>query len=145
MRTLILTVLFLAYPAFADFDEDLAAADAYLEAEDYKKAFKAFRSLAKKGDHYSQYRVSQLYADGKGVRGDMLDAYAWSVLAAESGGKAEILHSETLLADVEDQADARKEADKLLKKYGKMALEEKAARDLARGSGSCTGSRMGCR
>jgi TPR repeat protein len=90
-----------------------------------------------------------MYLAGQGVKADALDAYAWSVLAAESGLDKSMALSEALLADIADKSKAEREAGKLLDKYGKAALQEKAdqmaARENGRRSGSCTGSRLTCR
>ena len=117
-------------------------------ANDFKKAYKMYYKLAKAGDHYSQDRVSQMYASGEGKTADLAEAYAWSVLAAESGSKDLRNHSDTLLEQNSDKAAAEKRAAKLMKKYGDTALEKKAANrarnDRGKSSGSCTGSRMRC-
>ena len=78
----------------------------------------------------------------------MAEAYAWSVLAAESGSKDLQNHSDALLEQNSDKADAEKRATKLMKKYGDAALEKKAANrakhDRGKSSGTCTGSRLRC-
>ena len=123
-------------------------AEKYYTANDFKKAYKMYYKLAKAGDHYSQDRVSQMYATGEGKTADLAEAYAWSVLAAESGSKDSRNYSDTLLEQNSDKAGAEKRATKLMKKYGDAALEKKAAnrarRDKGKSSGTCTGSRLGC-
>jgi len=124
-------------------------ADQYYQQGNYKKAFKGYFKLAKIGDHYSQYKVSNMYANGEGKKLDLEYAYAWSALAAESGQEELIQISEELLRRNDDQTGARKKAEKLNGKYGKQALEEKAEliakRDSGRRAGSCTGSRLTCK
>ncbi len=126
-----------------------AEADQYYAAGNYKKAFKGYFKLAKIGDHYSQYWVANMYANGEGKRADLENAYAWSVLAAESGRQKLVRNSEELFSRNVDKDGARKKAEKLKRKYGKQALEEKAKliakRDAGRRAGSCTGSRLTCR
>jgi TPR repeat protein len=123
-------------------------AEKYYTANDFKKAYKMYYKLAKVGDHYSQDRVSQMYANGEGKTTDLAEAYAWSVLAAESGSKDLRNHSDTLLEQNSNKVDAEKRATKLMKKYGEVALEKKAAnrarKEKGKSSGTCTGSRLYC-
>ena len=125
-----------------------AKADQYYQNHDYKKAYKFYLRLAKTGDQFSQDRISQMYAGGKGTSVDLYEAYAWSVLAAEGGALDMVDRSSELLQRVEDEAKAEKKATKLQSQYGKKALREKAERKersrLARASGNCTGSILGC-
>ena len=126
-----------------------AEADQYYAAQNYKKAYKGYFKLAKLGDHYSQDRVSQMYANGEGKKVDLTEAYAWSVLASESGTDEFAGRRDTLLEQTEDKAAAQKKADKLMGKYGEAALKKKAESKerLRRNtkSGGCTGSRLDCR
>jgi len=128
--------------------ENQLKADQYYQQGDFKKAHKAYLKLAKKGDHYSQDRVSQMYSKGEGKSVDLTQAYAWSVLAAESGEEQLLSNSDSLLQRTDDPAKAQKSAAKLKKKYGKQALEKKAAvmaaREKQRKSGSCTGTHLAC-
>ena len=125
-----------------------ADAAKYYEENNYKKAYKIYFKLAKIGDHYSQNKLSQMYVDGKGKDVDLTEAYAWSVLAAESGVKGIIAKSDKLLQQTQDKAEAEKRASKLLKKYGKDALlakaEKKEMMKYNHKSGGCTGSKLGC-
>jgi len=125
-----------------------AEADQYYAQGNYKKAFKGYFKLAKIGDHYSQYWVANMYANGEGKRADLEYAYAWSTLAAESGREKLVRHSEELLERNTDKQAALKKAGKLKRKYGKQALEDRAdliaKREAGRRFGSCTGSRLTC-
>jgi TPR repeat protein len=107
-----------------------------------------YYKLAKAGDHYSQDRVSQMCVKGEGQTVDLTKAYAWSVLAAESGSQDLLDHSASLLEKNSDKAAAEKSAEKLKKKYGEVALEKKAAyrarTEEGKSSGTCTGSRLRC-
>ena len=141
----------MAQGAMADLEQDRAKADAYLAEEDFKKAFKQYRELAREGDHDSQYMVAEMYATGTGTKKDMYDAYAWSTLAAQSGLDASQTYSDDLLAQIDNKEKAKKAALKLDSKYGKEALQAKADRyamTSSRGSGqragACTGSRLSC-
>ena len=123
-------------------------ADQNYAAGDFKKAYKGYLKVAKIGDHYSQYWVAKMYAEGEGKSEDLETAYAWSALAAEDGNEKLVKYSEGLLDRNTDKAGAHKKAEKLNKKYGKQALEDKAEaiarRDQGRRAGSCTGSRLTC-
>ena len=135
----------MAKKELADFHAE--AAEYYAEGN-FKKAYKTYFKLAKIGDHKSQYWVAQMYARGEYKEIDLEEAYAWSYLAAESGNDVAIDKSATLLESNTDKAAAQKRADKLMKKYGKEAQEERAAKiakqDAGRRSGACVGSRLTC-
>jgi TPR repeat protein len=123
-------------------------AEKFYTENDYKKAYKMYYKLAKSGDHYSQDRVSQMYVKGEGRSVDLTKAYTWSVLAAENGSRNLLDQSAALLEKISDKAAAEKSAEKLMKRYGEVALEKKAANrarnEKGKNSGSCTGSRMRC-
>ena len=135
--------------AFAkETQEYLAEADQYYLEKNYKQAYKIYYKLAKTGDHYSQDQVSTMYVKGEGKSIDLNEAYAWSVLAAESGEDEMVDKSDLLLQQTSDKARAEKKAAKLKKKYGKVALGERAKKleriKLNNTMGGCTGSRIGC-
>jgi TPR repeat protein len=131
-----------------ELEEYQAEAAQFYEAGDYKKAYKAYYKLAKVGDHKSQYWVAVMYALGEGKKVSLKDAYGWSALAAESGNEKAISKSQELLKLNGDPVAAQKRADKLMKKYGNDAQEERARmvakRESGRRSGACTGSRLTC-
>ena len=126
-----------------------AKADRYYQQGIFNKAYKNYLKLAKKGDHYSQDRISQMYVKGEGKSASLNQAYAWSVLAAESGEDQLVKNSIMLLQHTNDPAKAKVSAAKLKKKYGKQALDRKAAlrakHDNQRQSGRCTGTRLPCK
>jgi len=129
--------------------ENQVKADKYYRQGNFNKAYKYYLQSAKKGDHYSQDRISSMYANGEGQSPDLTQAYAWSVLAAESGEENMMNSSEALLQRINDPARAQDSAEKLKEKYGKDVLEEKAEtlarREKQRDSGSCTGTHLACR
>jgi len=155
MKTFIFTACVLVFAVAQTSDvvakeltEYRAEADQYYDDGNYKKAYKGYLKIAKIGDQYSQHWVSHMYENGEGKSVDLEDAYAWSVLAAEGGDEKLVAHSAGLLEQIIDKAGAQKAAKKLMGKYGKQALEDKAAylakRDTGRRSGACTGSRLTC-
>ena len=137
--------------AIADLAEDRARADALLAEGDEKKALKAYENLGRAGDHDAQYLVSVFYAQGRGTKQDFIEAYGWSVLAAEAELDKLDQHSADLYAQIDEskRKKADKKANSMVRKYGKEALEVKAKRLSERGAGrragSCTGSRLNCR
>jgi TPR repeat protein len=52
---------------------------------DYVKAVELWRALAEKGDPVAQYRLGDMYADGKGVKRDDATALAWFQRSANQG------------------------------------------------------------
>ena len=135
--------------AFAEEEQEfLAEADKFYQEKNFSKAYKIYYKLAKGGDHYSQEQVSNMYAKGEGKKVDLTEAYAWSFLAAEDGAVEMVERRDLLLQQTNDQAKAEARAAKLQKKYGKMALAERAKKleriRLNNEMGGCTGSRIGC-
>lgn len=132
----------------SDVEERRADASQFYAEGKFKKAHKIYFSLAKSGDHYSQNKISQMYAAGKGVGADLAEAYAWSVLAAESGVEGMTEKSDMLLQKTADKAKAEKRAAKLERRYSKQALKDKAAKKKRfkanHAMGGCTGSKLGC-
>jgi len=132
----------------SEIQEYRAEAARHYEENNYKKAYRIYFKLAKVGDHYSQNKLSQMYVDGKGKDVDLNEAYAWAVLAAESGVEGIVAKSNKLLQQTKDQAAAEKRAEKLVNKYGKDALQAKADKKermkYNHKSGGCTGSKLGC-
>ena len=132
-----------------DLQKGQAKADRYYQQGNFSKAYKSYLKMAKKGDHYSQDQISHIFANGKGKSTDINQAYAWSVLAAESGDEQMISNSDALLQRADNPAKAQSSAEKLKKKYGTEALKLKAyklaRREEERNSGSCTGTHLQCR
>jgi len=128
--------------------ERVARADKYYQLGEFKKARDIYLKLAKIGDYYSQYRVSQMFASGQGTRTDLVEAYAWAALATEGGEEEVEKYRDDLLLRVADKTEAREQAESLMEKYGKDALQEKAEskarREQSRNSPTCTGSRLPC-
>jgi len=53
--------------------------------KDAKQAVKCFRQAAEKGDDQGQMNLGRMYQDGVGVERDLVSAYQWFYLAAQSG------------------------------------------------------------
>ncbi len=71
----------LAAPAWAGFDEGVAAYD----RGDYATALREMRVLAEQGDAAAQYNLGVMYFEGQGVAQDYAEAVKWYRRAAEQG------------------------------------------------------------
>ena len=133
----------------ATWKDDQAKADQFYEAGDFNKAFKMYVKLGKIGVSHSQDRVSRMYENGEGTKTNLTEAYAWSVLAAQRGATEKVSRRDSLLEENSDRKKAEKKADKLMSKYGRVALQKKADSKAKlkhnTKSGGCTGSKLGCR
>ncbi len=74
-------LLMLAAPAWAGFDEGLAA----VKRGDYATALRELRPLAEQGHANAQYNLAAMYAKGLGVAQDYVQAVRWLRNAAEQG------------------------------------------------------------
>ncbi len=71
----------LATPAWAGFDEGLAAYD----RGDYATAFEEWLPIAEQGDPRAQYALGAIYDNGYGLPQDYAEAIKWYRMAAEQG------------------------------------------------------------
>ncbi len=55
----------------------------------YEEAYDIWRPLAENGDAAAQYYIGIMYANGQGVKRDIILAYAWYSIAAEEQDMAE--------------------------------------------------------
>jgi TPR repeat protein len=78
---LVLSIVFLAEPAWADYR---AGMDAYLRG-DYATALREWRPLAEQGDADAQYNLGVMYDKGPGVPQDYVQARQWYEQAAAQG------------------------------------------------------------
>ncbi len=85
MRTatvvLAVVVVLVAVPACTN---SKTGVDAY-EKGDYATALMEFRVLAEQGDAIAQYNLGLMYANGRGVPEDYVQAHLWVNLAAAQG------------------------------------------------------------
>ncbi|HSM69175.1 MAG TPA: SEL1-like repeat protein [Xanthomonadales bacterium] len=65
----------------ADFNAGMAAYD----RQDYRTAAEEFGALAEAGDYHAQYMLGRMYAQGKGVAQDKVQAHKWYNIAASRG------------------------------------------------------------
>ncbi len=78
---LVLSVVCLAVPAWADFQAGMDAND----RGDYATALREWRPLAEQGDALAQYNLGVLYRKGRGVPQDDVQAQQWYEKAAAQG------------------------------------------------------------
>jgi hypothetical protein len=78
---LVLALLLVASPAYADYDEGAAA----FKREDYATALRELRPLAEQGDPRAQNNLGVMYYRGAGVPQDYAEAVKWYRAAAEQG------------------------------------------------------------
>ncbi len=122
-------------------------ADAAYAQKNYAEAMESYGLLARKGDAFSQYRVSYMHLLGEGVDIDYPEAFAWAVLAAES--QNEQLH--TYFTEVQErvppgQRDAAQAlAEDYLHRWGRLQLAIEGRKKADQQLRNCTGSRLGTR
>jgi hypothetical protein len=123
----------------------LQADQAYDDGK-YKRAFKLYQQLAKDaGDGFSQYRLGVMYYFGQHVEHDIVSAYAWSYLAAESGIAPYRKFNRQMATKLDDteHTPANNLAKELIQKYGIFQQALKTRRLIRKEKFSCTGSRVG--
>ncbi len=64
---------------------DLVTAQAAYQKGDYQQALRDYRELAELGQPLAQLNLAIMYARGEGTRQSAINAYAWAMLATESG------------------------------------------------------------
>jgi len=114
---------------------------------DYARAYRLYDKMQKIGDHFSEYRLATMYENGWYVEQNLIEAYAWSYLAAESGRQAYRDYHESIKQKLSaaDLKSARERAGNLIVENGvyvNMVENRRLLRDASR---KCTGSRLGSR
>jgi TPR repeat protein len=79
--TLVISFMYLAMPAWADFQAGMDANN----REDYSTALREWQPLAEQGDALAQYNLGVLYRKGRGVPQDDVQARQWYEKAAVQG------------------------------------------------------------
>lgn len=107
----------------------------------YAEAYKKYLKLGKKGDWFSQYRISYMHLNGLGTNGDVVESLAWAVLAAQSGqeGLASYQDAVAALVPEDKRKKAQQKVDYYMRRWG-----EDDNNDTRISSGKCTGSRLAC-
>ncbi|GAB4116699.1 MAG: hypothetical protein Tsb0027_08480 [Wenzhouxiangellaceae bacterium] len=129
------------------FDEAAAQTDRLYKSGDYYNAFTRYQKMAEYGDKFSQYRLAVMYEMGRGVDKDLVQAFAWSYVAAETGQQQfKDYHRMVRQQMTADQIQA---AGKLTRDYqidfGMFAAADNANEIVNHALRVCTGSRLGTR
>ncbi len=122
-------------------------ADELYDQAKYNEAFNLYLRLAKQGDSFSQYRVSYMYLQGQGHEEDILEAFAWSYLAAQRREDPLIDYRDTVARMVpkELQNKATRKLDYYMRKWGDRKLASDMITTTKYELRECTGSRLGTR
>lgn len=106
-RSALALVALAALPALADYN---AGVSAYAR-KDFPSARQTFLEVAKLADAGAQRALSSMYARGEGGDVDLIEAYAWSSLAAEQNDATAVKIRDAVLAglptSMKPQAEAR--------------------------------------
>jgi hypothetical protein len=124
----------------------LEADKAYSDG-DFNKAYKKYLRLARKGDTFSQYRLSYMNFQGQGVEVDWNEAFAWAVLASQGNNPELIKYLGGLAREIPEQhhKSAAIKAKHYVDRWGDLAIAEDARRGALQELRQCTGSRLGTR
>jgi TPR repeat protein len=140
----ILCALFLTpLPASSGQGDALGNAAALYDAGNYEAAYKQYSKLAKKGDVFSQYRMSYMTLMGLGTRADVVESLAWAMVAAESPLDSLKKYRAAVAALV--PSDQREKAENKTGTYLRRWSGDKNATEDAMASvyrGGCTGTRL---
>ncbi len=122
-------------------------ADRLYDAGEYQKAMKQYLTLAKKGDSFSQYRVSYMYLEGKGQEEDLIESFAWASLAAQNRQSDMVKYRDAVgsLIPEKQHRKALRRVDYYTRKWGNLAIADNVQRGTRQELRNCTGSRLGTR
>lgn len=78
-------------------------ANTLYQRQRYRDAIGHYQQLAETGEKFSQYRLSQMYAQGLGTDPDPARAYAWAALAADLKSPLMLAHLEQINQRMNDE------------------------------------------
>jgi len=112
------------------------------------RQFDQYRELARSGDKFSQYRLARMFDAGLGTERDPERAYAWAVIAAESGDETIDAYLEDLAVRVNadpsiDPVRLEARVTQMYDAYGSLGLARRVRDDLRADVRNCSGSRVG--
>jgi hypothetical protein len=122
-------------------------ADRLYQDGDYSNAYKKYRALAKKGDSFSQYRVSYMHLEGLGTMQNTVEAFAWAALSAQDY-QDELVNYRNAVAGLvpeKHRGKAERKADYYYRRWGNRAIAADAIQGARYELRECTGSRLGQR
>jgi len=129
------------------FEESVARTDQLYANGNYGRAFPRYLKMAEYGDKFSQFRVAVMYELGRGVEKNLLQAFAWSYVAAETGQQQFKDYHRMIRQQM--TADQIQAAGKLTRDYqldfGMFAAADNANEIVNHALSVCTGSRLGTR
>lgn len=122
-------------------------ADALFDQGRYEEAMKRYLVLAKKGDSFSQYRVSYMYLEALGRQEDLVEAYAWAYLSAQNHHEPLVNYRDAVgsLVPEKQHRKALRRVDYYMRKWGNAAIADDVVRGARHELRTCTGSRVGTR
>lgn len=120
-------------------------ADIAYQKKRYARALQAYQLLSEAGDKFSAFRIATMYEDGLGVDKDLVEAYAWSYLAAEIQRQTFVeYHSQIKQRLADGQlAIARARAGELIREHGIYTTAIRTKDTLRKMLFECAGSRVG--
>ena len=129
------------------FKEAVAQSDRLYKLGDYDNAFPRYLKMAEFGDKFSQFRLAVMYELGRGVDKDLVQAFAWSYVAAETGHEQFKNYHKMVRAQMTpEQINAAKQTTRDYQiDYGMYAAADNANNLVNKTLKSCTGSRIGAR
>ncbi len=121
------------------------SADGLFAAKDYLKALNIYKKLAMHGDKFSQFRVAMAYELGLGVPKDLVEAYAWSYLAAENQRRKLVEYHISVRQQLTAQQldNAKPLSRQYIAGFGNYAVAVEARKVIRSNQKQCTGSRTG--
>jgi hypothetical protein len=145
--TLLVPVHLFANAGQSKYHQQQSYADQLYQNGEYGEAMRQYLPLAKKGDSFSQYRVSYMYLEGQGTETDLIESFAWASLAAQNRDKQLIEYRDKVgsLVPEKQHRKALRKVDYYTRKWGNMAIAEDAIKGARTELRNCTGSRVGSR
>ncbi len=120
-------------------------ADHFFEKEQYDLALRDYSMLARVSDKYSQYYLAYMHFHGLGMPENLIEAYAWSYVAAETGIPDYVGFHQAVHVQLNEQQliVAWKKANEYQNDVGIYKTAIRARKLIARKKQQCTGSRVG--
>jgi TonB family protein len=107
-------VLFLIYPNHAAAQQDKQEPPAAFDGRGFPSDPEVLKNMAEQGLIYGQFSLGSMYADGRGVTQDYIQAYMWLTVSVEG-------YTNKRSLDLQKAADLR---DSLAKKMTPQQIEE---------------------
>ena len=129
MRYLIIFIVFIVYTAnaYADFN---AGIDAY-KKKDYYTALEEFQLSADRGNADAQFMLGYMYASGKAVLQDYIQAHLWFNLSASLGNERAVEAREKIAEVMTPQqiAEAQRRLDEIIDRHLAARAADEGGKD----------------